>query len=119
MGLSSIRQFLAVLLAVLVIVGLSLSVVLAGDMAMKMSVGAGIADSGHGDCCDGGGGDAGKIKTMTCAPICAPPVAAMSSEVAPLVVVETGAALVLPEDEFRNGALPPPDPYPPRSADIG
>jgi hypothetical protein len=108
-----------VLLAVLVTVGLSLSVVQAGDMAMKISVGATMADPGHGDCHDCNGGDAGKIKTMTCAPICAPPVAAMSSDVTPLVVGETRVALVLPVDEFRNGGLPPPDPYPPRSADIG
>jgi hypothetical protein len=36
-----------------------------------------------------------------------------------MVVAEIVTTLALPEDEFLVGSMSPPDPYPPRSADIG
>jgi hypothetical protein len=118
MARSSAQRVFTLLLAVLVTVGLTLSAALAGGMGMKMSMGTEMGASGHTDCHHCHVGAADKTKATTCAPVCAAPVIAMSSDVALLAVVEI-ATIALPEDDLLSGARLPPDPYPPRSAKIG
>jgi hypothetical protein len=119
MTLTPVRQIFAVLLAVFVTVGLSLSVAQAGNMPMKMSMGSGMTTSGQGNFHDCDGGDAGKTKAMMCAAICAASAFATLPEVAPIGVAKIMTAMALPEDEFLIGSRSPPDPYPPRSSYIG
>jgi hypothetical protein len=114
----SVRQIFALLLAVLVATGLSLSVTEAGNAPMKMSMGSAMTASGHEHCHDCNG-DAGKAKAVTCAPVCAASTFATLPQVAPVAVTEIVTTLAPPEDEFLVGVRSPPDPYPPRSADIG
>jgi hypothetical protein len=115
MTLKSVRQIFTVLLAVLLTAGLSLTAAQAGNMPMKMHMAA----AGHSGCHDCVGCDAGKAKAMICASICAASVLATLPQAPPMVVAEIVTTLALPEDEFLVGSMSPPDPYPPRSADIG
>jgi hypothetical protein len=119
MILSSVRKIFAVLLAVFVTAGLSLSVARASNMSITMSMGSGMTASGHGDFHDCDHSDAGKTKAMICAAICAASALATLPEVAPMAVAEIMTTLALPEDEFLIGSKSPPDPYPPRPAHIG
>ncbi len=119
MAQSSARQVFTVLLAVLVTLGLALSAAQAGDMTMKMSMGTEMGPSGHGDCHHCAGGGAGKTKAMTCTPICAAQAISMSSGEALLAPVTIASTLELPKDDFLAGDRVPPDPYPPRSPNIG
>jgi hypothetical protein len=114
----SVRRFFAVLLAVLVTVGLSLSVAQAGNMSLKMSIETGMTGSGHDSFHDCDGGDIGKAKAMMCATICAASAFATVPQITPVAVAETMMTIALPEDQFLVGTGSPPDPYPPRSAHI-
>jgi hypothetical protein len=115
---SSVRKIFAVLLAVLVTAGLSLSVAQASDMAAKMSMATEMAASGHSGChaCDGG--DAGNAKAATCAAVCAPFLATLP-QAAPMAVAEMATIAPLPEDELRRGTEPPPNRTPPRTLTLG
>ncbi len=119
MTLSSVRQIFAVLLAVFVTVGLSLSAAQASNMRMKMSMGSGMTTSEHSDFHDCDRGNADKTKAMICAAICAASVVATVPEVAPIAAAEIMTKLALPKDELLIGSRSPPDPYPPRSANVG
>lgn len=113
----SVRQMFAVLLAVFVTLGMSASVVQANNMAIKMATASEMAVAGHGDChgCDG---DAGKTKAMVCTVACVTPVTAIP-QVDPVVEIFTPAKLGLPRTALLFGTTLPPDPYPPRSTNIG
>ena len=121
MNLLLVRQIFAVLLSVFITAGLSLAVAQAGNMPMKtsMSMASVMTASGHGDFHDCDSGAAGKTKEMVCAEICAASIFATLPQIAPMVVAEIMTTLALPEDEFLIGSGSPPDPYPPRSTDIG
>ncbi len=112
------RKIFAALLAVLVTTGLSLSVVQASDMAIKMSTGTEMAASGHCDRhpCDVGG--AGKAKAANCVTVCVPVLATLP-QAPPMAVAGMAAILPRPEDKLGRGDKPPPDPTPPRSFILG
>jgi hypothetical protein len=114
MTLWSVQKAFAVLLAIFVTGGLSLSAAGASNMPTEMSVG-GMTAAGHGGLhdCDSGGVD--KSKAMTCAAMCAAFVFATLPQIEPMAVAEIMTTLALPEDEFLIGSGSPPDPYPPRS----
>jgi hypothetical protein len=118
MTFSPVRKIFAVLLAVLVTAGLSLSVAQASDMAFKMSMAAEMATSGHGGChaCDSG--DAGKAKAASCATVCAPFLATLP-QTAPLAVAETATIARIPKDELPRGTKPPSKRTPPRTLTLG
>jgi hypothetical protein len=118
MTLSLVRKTFAVLLAVLVTAGLSLSVAQASDMAVKMSMATEMAASGHGDCHPCDGGEAGKAKAATCATVCAPFLATLP-QAAPMAVTEMATIAPRPEDELLRGTKPPPNRTPPRTLTLG
>ncbi|MFJ6328673.1 hypothetical protein [Rhizobium sp. NPDC092014] len=113
----SVRQLFAVLLAVFVTVSMNASVVQANDMAVKMATASDMAVAGHGDC-NGCAGDAGKTKAMVCTFACVTPATAIP-QIDPLVEISTPAKLGLPRAALLFGTTLPPDPYPPRSTNIG
>lgn len=114
----SVRQIFAIVLAVFVTMGMSLSVVQANDMAVKMATSSDMAVAGHGDCHGCDGGDAGKTKAMVCTIACVTPVAGVL-QIGPVVEISAPAKLGLPRTALLLGTTLPPDPYPPRSTDIG
>lgn len=109
-----IRKISAAMLAVLVTLGLSLSLVQANDMAAKMSMGAEMAASGHCDRhpCDLGG--AGKAKAACCATACAL-VAATLPQASLVTVARIETVLPRPADELWHGGKPPPIRRPPKT----
>lgn len=113
----SVRQILAIVLAVFVTVGVSLSVVQASDMAIKMATTSDMGASGHGDCNGCGDNDAGKAKPMVCTIAC--PVFAALPQVDPVAEISTPTKLALPKTPLLLGSIASLDPYPPRSINIG
>ena len=71
MTLWPVHRFLAVLLAVFVTVGLSVSAAQTSDISMKMPTGAEMTASGHCDHHPCDADHAGKAKAATCAAVCA------------------------------------------------
>jgi len=114
----SARQLVALFLTVFVTVGMSLSVVQASDMALKMSVGSGAAvgpDSCHG--CPPGSSDNG-MKAMGCAAICVSPTLANLNQSSFAVPVRKPAQLLTMRYAALDGRPSAPDPYPPRPTNI-
>lgn len=108
----------ALMLGVFVTLGISLSTVQASDMAVKMASASAMGDSGDGGCggCDGGGNDG--AKGMACAAVCAAPVLAVVPQAFSLTLAQTLRPPMRPYP-FLQGAAFSPDPYPPRSYDLG
>lgn len=113
----SVRQMFAIVLAVFVTLGMSASVVQANNMALKMTTASEMAVAGHGNChgCDG---DANKTKAMVCTVACVTPVTTIP-QIGRVVEIATPTKLGLPRTALLFGTTLPPDPYPPRSNDIG
>ncbi|MCV9960311.1 hypothetical protein OIU34_00210 [Pararhizobium sp. BT-229] len=76
--------------------------------------------SDHGDCqdCPDQPGDNG-MKAMACGNVCAAPVLATLPVAAVPVLVGEKAASIVARDPLLHGRALPPDPYPPRTSDIG
>jgi hypothetical protein len=115
----SARKLAAVFLAVFVTVGMSLAAVQASGMSAKMAMASDMAGSTHDGCqgCPNGGGDDG-MKAMACGVVCATSVLAVLPEGAPVAIVQKVASFASPE-VLLHGRQAPPDPYPPRTTDIG
>ena len=113
----SVRQIFALVLGVFVTLGVSLSVVQASDMAVKMATTSDMGASDHGDCHGCGDSHAGKTKPMVCTVAC--PVSAALPQVGPVAEVSTPTKLALPRTALLLGSISSLDPYPPRSIDIG
>lgn len=116
----SARQIVALLLTVFVTVGISLSVVQASDMAVKMAMASDMGASGHDGCqgCPGDGNDHG-MKAMPCATICVAPVLAVLPQITGTVLVQKPGSLIAVRVTLLDGRALPPDPHPPRPTDIG
>ena len=115
----SSRQFISLFLGVFLALGMSLSAVQASEMAVQMAM-AGDADmSGQGDCdgCGGNGDDS--IDAVTCAPVlnCSG-MAALLPAAGGLVATQT-IKQVTPVSSVARDLTAPPDPYPPRSLNLG
>jgi hypothetical protein len=109
-----VHRFLAVLLAVFVTVGLSVSAAQTSDIGMKMSTGTEMTASGH---CDHHPCDAdhtGKAKAATCAAVCAPVLATLP-QASSMAFAQMATILPLPNDELGRGTPPPPNRRPPRT----
>jgi hypothetical protein len=118
----SARQALILLLAVLVTLSMSLSLVQAstmsamGDMTPRVSKMM-MGGSGHNTCKDcTKTGDGAKV--VTCGSGCVPPV------IAPLAQIGAAAPLLAPIPPIKwhsllHGRVPAPNPYPPRLDDLG
>ena len=112
------RPVLALLLAVFVAAGLSLSAVQASDMAVKMGMMSGMDMSGGGDC----GGCPDKAPdgkgVASCLSVCLVPVAALTPQLPFTVIAISPTSLPPPRHPALQGRHAPPDPYPPRSIDL-
>jgi hypothetical protein len=127
------KHFLTMLLAVFVTVGVSVSVVQASTMAMKMTMGVeagmtvasetgmsmpGMGAANDSDCkaCLKGTGDNGN--PMHCPPTCiAPVLAVLPPEFAAMTVIRAPLPSALPTP-FLHGRSSLPDPFPPKSIDL-
>ena len=119
---SRARQALTILLAVLVTLSMSLSVVQARTMSAMDDMMAPMArmamgDSKHDGCKDCTKGGEG-AKAIACGSFCvAPAIATLPQEVLPAPV---GASAIASKPVFLlRGTVPAPDPYPPRPSDLG
>jgi hypothetical protein len=115
----SIRQILILVLAVFVTVGIGASVVQASTMAAKMTMTSDMGVSSHKDCRDCDGGDTGKMKPMVCTVTCVTPVSIAEPHVGPVAITVAPAKHLLPRTTLLLGSTSSPDPYPPRTSDIG
>ena len=115
------RQIFALLLGVFVALGMSPAPVQAGGMVGKMAkmiVTSGMDASGYGDCGGCAGGDGGGAKAMACGTICIAPVFAVPPQALTMPVVPA-RVISWRQDPHPHGRASPPDPYPPRSGDLG
>jgi hypothetical protein len=112
------RQLVVMFLAVFVTVEMGLSVAQATDMTAKMAMASDMDGSGH-DGCQGcpAGGDNG-MKAMTCTSICVAPVLAVLPQAEPVMLVHKPVSFIA-RYLLLHGRTSPPDPYPPRSINIG
>jgi hypothetical protein len=113
------KQLIVLLLAVFVTVGMSLSVVQASNMSIKMmDMASSMGKSGGGSCNDcGGPGDTSSMAACA-ASGCVAPVAAHFPSVEVLDMAST-AIHHLHLDVSLLGLDSRPDPYPPRTSHIG
>ncbi|MDX8477956.1 hypothetical protein RFN28_05590 [Mesorhizobium sp. VK24D] len=110
---------LVLLLAVLVTAGLGSPVVQASGMATKMAMASDMGASGHGDCgaCPTGGKNGSKA--MTCPLACTAPLVAIPSHGSSAPSPQMTLAVFIVRHELLHGLTSPPDPFPPRTTDIG
>ena len=114
--MSQSRRVFVLLLGAFLALGMSLPVVQAANMPVKMTMTSGIGISGHcKDCGDKGGAsrDMG-----SCSLGCAAPVLAVIPQISP-TRLEHISAPVLRQDSLLLGRAFSPDPDPPRFRDIG
>ncbi len=116
---SLIRDLVIFLLATFVAAGMGLSVAQASGMAARMAMMSEMATLDHGDCqdCPDQPGDGG-MKAMACGNVCAAPVVAPLPAIAFIPPRETPATVAVRASLLIGIALPP-EPYPPRTSDIG
>ncbi|WP_400157946.1 hypothetical protein [Agrobacterium sp. P15N1-A] len=107
------------MLAVFVTLGLSASVVGASDMAVKMATSSHMSAAVYGDCHDCDGGHSDKSKPMVCTVGCVSPVSVVFPHVGQTTISLVGTKLLPPKIALLFGSTAPPDPYPPRSIDLG
>ena len=118
---SSTRRLLTLVLAVLVTLSLSLSAVQASGMASemaKMTAMSGMDSSMSGDCQKCPNKNDGAAMAMACGPVCVAPAMAMLPQDSPATFALAQIAF-LKRHSLLHGRASPPDPYPPRSSDIG
>lgn len=115
----SVRKLVALFLAVFVTVGMGLSVAQASGMSVRMAMASNMAGSAHDGCpsCPTGGGDDG-MTAMMCGVVCAVPVLAVLPQSASTPAAQKAHSYPA-RDTLLQGRLAPPDPYPPRTTDIG
>lgn len=115
----SARKLVVMFLAVFVTVGMSLSAVQATDMSVKMAMTTDMSGSTHDGCpgCPNGGGDHGMKATM-CSVVCAVPVVAVLPQGTSMPAAQQPIFFTA-RDSLLHGTQAPPDPYPPRTIDIG
>lgn len=111
------RQAFALFLGILVTLGMSLSVVQAGDMATKMAMTSDMGASGH-DGCNGCGGDADGAKAMACMSVCVSPVLAVLPQASPMTFDQPRGFSLRPHARLLGHVFTP-DPHPPRPNDLG
>jgi hypothetical protein len=134
-----LRQAVILLLGVLFTQGINLSAVQTANMAAEMTMSSNMAAkmtmtsnmaaktimasdmraSGHDDCggCAGGSDDYAKV--MACASVCSAPVLALLPQTVAMTVVKATADVFVSDDTLLLGRASPPDPYPPRSSNLG
>ncbi|MGL4287290.1 MAG: hypothetical protein ACRCVA_13160 [Phreatobacter sp.] len=112
------RRLVCLFLAVFITGAMGLSVVQASDMTAKMAIVSEMGASGQNSCqgCPAGGDDG--TTAMACAPGCVVPLLAVLPQTAPLMLGDKPVSVAARQPLFRGRTLPP-DPHPPRAADVG
>jgi len=115
----SARQLFALVLAVFIAAGMSLSVAQASSMSAQIATMTEMGMSAEGGCqdCPDQPGDSG-MKAMNCGVACAAPVFAVLPASVLIPTSERAACFAVDDSLLRGRALLP-DPYPPRTSDIG
>jgi hypothetical protein len=113
----SARQLFAIFFAVLVTAGMSLSVVQASQMTSKMAMGSGVSLSGEDGCQDCPSGGNG-VPAKSCTATCVTPILSVLPEAAPVMLAPEPISFAARYPLLR-GRTSSPDPYPPRTTDIG
>jgi hypothetical protein len=116
--MASWRPFLAILLAVFVTAGLSLSAAHASNMSAKMDMMSGMGTASDSECpaCPGGAG--GSDKPMICTPACVAAAFALVPHDMPVLAAILVPRLPWAPELLLHGRDSLPDPYPPRSSDL-
>lgn len=115
----SARQLVALLLAVCAAAGMGLSVAQASAMSARMTTISRMDISADGVCenCPDQSSDSG-MNAVACGTVCSAAVPAALPTALPLPSCAKALSL-LPADRLLRGRALPPDPYPPRTSDIG
>lgn len=114
----SVRKFVVLLLAVFVTTGLTFSAAQASTMAARMTTISAMGASDHHDCPDCIG-RADKMKQMACLAACLAPASIAAPDASGSDLHPTTSMLPLPRTALLFGSTLSPDPYPPRTTDIG
>lgn len=114
----SSRQLISLLFGVFLALGMSLSVVQASGMASKMAMTSGMADSGNGNCADYGGDD-GNTNPVACKAMCTAGYSPAVLSFGALFANQSATVPPVPHEPPSRGWVASPDPYPPRSIDLG
>lgn len=113
----SSRRIFALLLAVLLTLGMSLSVAHAGHMSVQMAMASAASAFGQGGCdhCNGGGDS---TNTLACPSMlyCSSPAVLLADGG---VAVATTSELLVPVIALARSLITPPDPYPPKLVNLG
>jgi hypothetical protein len=113
----SSRRIVALVLGVFLALEMSLSAVQASEMAVQMAMASDAGASGQGDC-DGCGSDDDAANAVACSSV-------LNCSSVALLPVECGLAVIKPAKLFipisgvARDLTAPPDPYPPKSLDLG
>lgn len=115
----SAQQLVALSLAVFIAAGLGMSVAAASGMTTKMAMMSEMAMSAHGDCqdCPDKPGNDG-ITAMACGNVCPAPIFAAVAAAIPIPIGSATTAFAA-SGPLLHGRTLSPDPYPPRTSNIG
>jgi hypothetical protein len=113
----SARQLFAIFFAVFVTAGMSLSVVHASQMTSKTAMGSGVSLSGNDGCQDCPSGGNG-VPAKSCITTCVTPILSVLPEVAPAILVRESISFAA-RYPLLHGRTSSPEPYPPKTTDIG
>ena len=115
MTMSWSRRIVVMFLGAFLALGMNLSAIQASEMPVKMATMSDTGMSGHCNDC----GDNGAVKKMTiCSLGCVAPGLAVIPQTPPTRVVQARTPL-LRQASLLFGRVSSPDPYPPRSSDLG
>jgi hypothetical protein len=114
-----LRRGFAFALGLLIALGMSLSAIQASDMTVAMATAADMSTHGTGDC-GGGCGDPEDNggKAMICGVVCVAPFVAVLSQTPSMTFGHPADVQFESNSRLRDWASAP-DPYPPRSSDLG
>lgn len=113
-----LRNIVLALLAVFVTAGLTFAAAQASTMVARMTEISVMGVSDHPDCPDCSG-HADKMKQMTCLAACVTPASITAPDASGSDIHPTTSKLPLPRATLLFGSTLSPDPYPPRTTDIG
>ena len=113
------RRGFAFALGLLIALGMSLSAVQATGMAVKMALAAKMDAKQNGDCSDGCGAPGhNSAKGTACTSVCVTPIVAVLSPALSVTVAHAADVGFGPDPRLHDWVSSP-DPYPPRSKDLG
>lgn len=114
---SSLRNFVAVVLGLLLALSMSLSAAQASMSAMKPMTMASAMETSGPHVCDAC--EVGKAMSLPCLVICGAPSLAVLPDASLSVMSSSGARLSLGKTALLDGIASPPPPFPPRTTYIG